>query len=84
MKLTRQWAIAIAMCTAVLHLPVLGMGCGSFSPLEYFSKNACDFLNCDVLFFVDDMLPLSGGPITDGESGGAPAETEEEGGGHMH
>ncbi len=59
------------------------MGC-DLNPVNYLSRNACDFLNCDVLFFIDDVLPLSGAPIA--ASGGAPAEADsaDEGGGHAH
>lgn len=66
-----------------LGASLYAMGC-DFSPVNYFSRNACDFLNCDVLFFVDDILPLSGAPIA--TSGGAPAEADsaDEGGGHAH
>lgn len=57
----------------------LAVGC-SFNPLSYAGRNACEFLNCDVLFFVDDIFPLSGGPEAGG--GDAPAAEEEGGGGH--
>ncbi len=68
---------------AALGANLFVMGC-DFSPINYFSRNACDFLNCDVLFFVDDILPLSGGPIATG--GGVPAEADgdDDGGGHAH
>jgi len=57
----------VALCAIVF-----AAGC-SFSPLKFASRNACEFLNCDVLFFVDDLLPLSGGPE---ESGGDAAAAE--------
>jgi len=60
----------------------MGIGCGSFDPVSYFSRNACDFLNCNVLLFIDDIFPLSAAPIVTGTGGGepAPAEPEEDGG----
>ena len=60
------------------------LGC-DFNPVNYFSRNACDFLNCDVLLFVDDMLPLSGGPVGTGggEAGAADTGSDDEGG-HAH
>ncbi len=59
----------LAIC---LLFPTLAGGC-SFDPLKYFSKNACEVLNCDVLFFLEDLFPLSAGP-TGGGGGGAAAE----------
>ncbi len=56
-------------------------------PGQFLERNACELLNCNVLFFIDDIFPLatqssSGGG---GGSGGAAAEPEEEeGGGHLH
>ena len=56
-------------------------------PGQFLQRNACELLNCNVLFFIDDIFPLatqssSGGG---GGSGGAAAEPEEEeGGGHLH
>ncbi len=68
---------------AALGANLYVLGC-DFNPVTYFSRNACDFLNCDVLFFVDDIFPLSGGPIE--ASGGVPADSDgdDEGGGHAH
>ena len=56
-------------------------------PGQFLQRNACELLNCNVLFFIDDIFPLatqssSGGG---GGSGSAAAEPEEEeGGGHLH
>ena len=64
-----------------LIVPALGMGC-SFDPLKYFSRNACEVVNCNALFFIDDLLPLSAAP-----AGGPAAEEEpaaDDGGGHAH
>ena len=63
-----------------LLLPALGTGC-SFDPLKYFSRNACDMLNCEVLFFVDDVFPLSAAPTAGGSQDAA---VEEDAGGHAH
>ena len=68
--------------TSLMLLAVLSsmMGC---KPGQFLQRNACELLNCNVLFFIDDIFPLavqSGG-------GGAPDAMdmeEEEGGGHMH
>ncbi len=59
------------------------LGC-DFNPVNYLSRNACDFVNCDVLFFVDDILPLSGGPIAVGGGVAAEASGDEEEEGHAH
>ena len=67
-----------AVCLGVSCAIVLATGC-KVDPLKLLSRNACGFLNCDVLFFVDDILPLSGGPIAGGDA--APAE-DDGGGGH--
>ncbi len=68
-------AIAAAGVVAVCAF-VLTTGC-SFNLFNYAARNACDFLNCDVLFFVDDLLPLSGGPVA-----GAAVVEDDGGGGH--
>ena len=75
----------MAACMAVFCGVLVATGC-SFDPLNYMSRNACEFLNCEELFFVEDMLPLSARPAA-AAGGGAVmdmAEPEEEGGGHAH
>ena len=66
---------------------LLATGC-SFDPLNYLSRNACEFLNCDDLFFVEDMLPLSARQTGNAGAGGGMVmdmdEAEDEGGGHAH
>ncbi|MCH7685869.1 MAG: hypothetical protein IH899_04170 [Planctomycetes bacterium] len=54
-------------------------------PGQFLQRNACELLNCDMLFFIDDMFPLAAQPGGGGGGGGAaePSE-EEEGGGHLH
>jgi len=47
--------------------------------LKYASRNACEFVNCESLFFVEDLFPLSAGPEAGGE---APPAEEAGGGGH--
>ena len=72
---------------AALCVTMLAAGC-DFSPVNYMSRTACDFLNCNVLFFIEDMLPLSARPTGDVGSGGGMVmdmgEAEDEGGGHAH
>ncbi len=72
--------------TSLMLLAVLSsmMGC---KPGQFLQRNACELLNCNVLFFIDDIFPLATQPSSGGvgESGGAAAEPEEEeGGGHLH
>ncbi len=71
-----------AFCAAFL-----ATGC-SFDPLNYMSRNACEFFNCDELFFIEDILPLSARPTGDAGAGGGMVmdmgEAEDEGGGHAH
>ena len=60
-------------------------GCDRFDPVAYMAQNICEVLNCDVLFFVEDVLGVSGGA----EGGGAmpmPSEADSgnDGGGHAH
>ena len=57
-------------------------------PGQFLQRNACELLNCGVLFFIDDLFPLAvqpGGGTGGGGGGGAsePSE-EEEDGGHLH
>lgn len=72
---------------AVLCSVLFATGC-SFDPLNYMSRNACEFFNCDELFFIEDLLPLSARPTGDAGSGGGVVmdmgEAEDEGGGHAH
>ena len=53
---------AILVLTAIL-----ATGC---RPLKFFSRNACEILNCNTLFFIDDLFPLSAPPM-EGVPGGA-------------
>jgi hypothetical protein len=75
----RSVIAASAVFLSVACGVVFTTGC-SLDPLKFASRNACEFLNCDVLFFVDDLLPLSGGPV----EGGAAAAPDEGGGGGGH
>ncbi len=74
-----------ALVLGCLFVPGLGLGC-SFDPLKYMSRNACEVFNCDELFFIEDVLPLSARPAGDAASGGGMDmdEAEDDGGGHMH
>lgn len=70
-----------ALAMACLIIPALGMGC-SFDPLKYFSRNACEAFNCDTLFFIEDLFPLSAAPLGDA-GGGADMDMGDDGdGGH--
>jgi len=69
----------VVVCVSVFCIIVSATAC-SLDPLKFLSRNACEILNCDVLFFVDDVLPLSGGPVVGVDA--APAEEEGGGGGH--
>ncbi len=74
-----------AFALGCLLVPALGMGC-SFDPLKYFSRNACEVFNCNELFFVDDLFPLSAPPMGDAGMGGGMDmdEADDDGGGHAH
>ena len=55
-------------------------------PGQFREPIACELLNCDMLFFIDDLFPLA---VQSGGGGASGAmdmdmEEEEEGGGHMH
>ncbi len=76
----------VAKTAAILMLLVGLSSTVACKPGQFLERNACELLNCDMLFFVDDLFPLavpSGG-------GGAPdgmdmdMDEEDEGGGHMH
>lgn len=55
-------------------------------PGQFLQRNACELLNCDVLFFVDDMFPLAAqsGGGGGGGSEGMVMDEEEEDDAHMH
>ena len=56
-----RWLPKIALLGILLLCPLVGSGC---NPLGYFSKNACELLNCGKLFFLEDIFPLSTRPTT--------------------
>lgn len=74
-------------CIAVSGAALFATGC-SLDPVNFFSRNACELFNCDELFFIEDLLPLSARPTGGAESGGEmvmdTTEAEDEGGGHAH
>ncbi len=78
-----------ALVLGCLFAAALGMGC-SFDPLKYMSRNACEVFNCDELFFIEEMLPLSARPAGEAASGGGMDmdmdmdEAEDDAGGHGH
>ena len=77
----------VTKTTASLMLLAVLSSIVACKPGQFLQRNACELLNCNVLFFIDDIFPLatltsSGGG---GGSGGATAEPDEDdGGGHMH
>lgn len=79
----RTTGVCIAACCAMF----VATGC-SLDPLNYMSRNACEFFNCDELFFIEDILPLSARPTgVVGLGGGIvadPGEDADDGGGHAH
>ncbi len=83
----KRLATILALSAPFLPGMVSGVACFPEDPLKYFSRNACDFVNCDVLFFIEDMFPLSERPQGGGGGGemvmDMPAAEEEESA-HMH
>ena len=73
---------AILMSLAILSSMV------ACKPGQFLQRNACALLNCDMLFFIDDLFPLAVQPGGGGGGGGTAdamnMEEEEEGGAHMH
>lgn len=71
---------------ALIGMPLVALMVTGCDPTHFVARNACDFLNCDTLPFIDELFPLSAGPAVavDSGGGGAAAEPEEEGGDHMH
>ena len=84
--MVRRGLSTVLIGTLLLLYPLLAGGC---KPSQFLQKNACELVNCDYLFFIDDMFPLAAAPsgMGGGEaaSGGAmDMGEEEEEGGHMH
>lgn len=75
----------IVACMALSGALFVATGC-SFDPINYMSRNACEFFNCDELFFIEDMLPLSARPAVAAGAGivADTGEDEDDGGGHAH
>lgn len=83
---SRRVLSTVSIATLLLLYPLLAGGC---KPAQFLQKNACELLNCDFLFFIDDMFPLAAAPSGAGggeaaSAGAMEMEEEEEGGGHMH
>lgn len=80
----RRFLNTVIVGAVALGASALATGC-DINPAKVFSRNACEVLNCEMLFFVDDLFPLSARPSGDG-GGAAPVEApaEEEDGGHVH
>ncbi len=66
------------LCLLLLVVIVANTGC---TPAKYVSKNMCSLFNCDSLFFIEDLFPLSTRPSADG---GGDAEEDDGGGGGGH
>ena len=72
---------------ALIGVPLVALLVAGCDPTNFVARNACAFLNCDTLPFVDEIFPLSAGPAVASDGGGGGAMVmpeEEEGGGHMH
>ncbi len=54
---------AAALCLVAALTMVAGVGC---NPASYLSKNMCDIFDCDTLFFIEDLFPLSQRPTAGG------------------
>ncbi len=76
---TRRVLSTVSIATLLLLYPLLAGGC---KPAQFLQKNACELLNCDYLFFIDDMFPLAA--AADEVASGGAMEMEEEEAGHMH
>lgn len=80
----RRGLSTVLIGTLLLLYPLLAGGC---KPSQFLQKNACELVNCDFLFFIDDMFPLAAQSGAGGEAaaGGAMVmDEEEEDAGHMH
>lgn len=75
---------------AILMLLAILSSTAACKPGQFLERNACELLNCDMLFFIDDLFPLAVQPGGGGGGGGTAdamnmeEEEEEEGGAHMH
>ncbi len=77
----------VAKTAAILMLLVGLSSTVACKPGQFLQRNACELLNCDMLFFIDDLFPLAAQSSSGGGagSGGAAAEPDEDdSGGHMH
>lgn len=77
-RVTRTSRLAtVALCLMLLVSVVAVAGC---NPASYLSKNMCNIFDCDTLFFIEDIFPLSQRPT----AGGGEEEMAEmdSGGGH--
>lgn len=80
----KSFTKSIAVSVIAFGASLFSFGC-DFNLVNYLGRNACEFLNCDVMFFIEDVLPLSGRPETAATGGTtAPAVDDDDGGGHAH
>ncbi len=73
--------------TATILMLLVGLSSTvACKPGQFLQRNACELLNCDMLFFIDDLFPLAaqsgGGGASD--STDMDMDDEDDGGGHMH
>lgn len=73
----KSFTKAVMVSVVAMSAIVFSFGC-EFNLVNYLGRNACEFLNCDVMFFIEDVLPLSGGA----EAGGSMPAMDDGGGGH--
>ncbi len=79
----KRFVTVAAFALGCLIVPALGTGC-SFNPAKYFSRNACEVFNCDELFFIDDLFPLSAAPTAGGGAEDDMDMSGDDGGGGGH
>lgn len=72
-----SWLAKTVLCLALFVSAAVTAGC---NPASYLSKNMCNIFDCDTLFFIEDIFPLSQRPT----AGGGEEEMAEmdSGGGH--
>ncbi len=78
----------VAKTAAILMLLVGVSSMVACKPGQFLERNACELLNCDMLFFIDDLFPLA---VQSGGGGGSGSmdmdmdmDDDDDGGGHMH
>jgi hypothetical protein len=67
-----SWLAKTVLCLALFVSVAVTAGC---NPVSYLSKNMCNIFDCDTLFFIEDIFPLSARPAGAGGGGGGGAST---------